>query len=82
MSKEERCNKCRFFDKDNNGPKGDCRRYPPQVTIMDSFGNSRQSYPRMMQNEWCGEFRYKDKFIEMIAKYEPDTNVVEPNFTK
>ena len=32
-------------------------------------------------NDWCGEFRFKDKFIDLVANYKPDTNVVAPDFT-
>jgi len=81
MNTKEHCSKCRFFVKGSN-IKGDCRRYPPTVYDYETvFNQVKQSYPQMSLNEWCGEFGFKDKFIDLVAKYEPDTNVIAPDFT-
>jgi len=43
--------------------------------------NFKQKHPQMQPDDWCGEFRFKDKFIDLVAQHKPDTNVIAPDFT-
>ena len=76
MSKEY-CSKCKFYEKNNIYELyGRCRRFPP---TNNSLGNS--IFPEVKNNMWCGEFKHKDKFIDIVANYKPDENVIPPEFT-
>ena len=76
----ERCNKCRFYK--STGDKGNCRRYPPAVLpLTDFMMEFKQSHPLVFQDGWCGEFSYKDKFIDLVANHKPGTNVIASDFT-
>jgi len=47
------CENCRYHN------EGECRRYPPKVLIdphCDHTGNVFYPYPRVLKDEWCGEF--------------------------
>ena len=82
MSTPEHCSKCRFFSKRYTDHRGDCRRYPPTVLpLTDLIVNFKQKHPQMQPDDWCGEFRFKDKFIDLVAQHKPDTNVIAPDFT-
>jgi len=73
---EEDCGTCRFFRKNAyQNRRGECRRYPPKLFEMPEIASStQQSYPIMPIAEWCGEFRFSDEFIDLIANYKPNTN--------
>jgi len=73
---EEGCGTCRFFRESTyQSRRGDCRRYPPKLFSIPEFGiTPKQAYPLLPTNEWCGEFRFTDEFIDIIANYKPVTN--------
>lgn len=58
-----RCHSCKFFYIESQG-QGQCRREPPKVIAVPSPGIDPRSaqlnmvsyWPRIEQNEWCGEF--------------------------
>ena len=58
------CKDCHYFKKESS--QGICRRYPPVARIYgDSHPNddfevwTKQEFPEVMMNWWCGEFRKK-----------------------
>ena len=55
---KESCELCKYKK------KSDCRRYPPQLIYVStdiSDGYFVSDFPEITDNEWCGEFKPKDK---------------------
>jgi hypothetical protein len=54
-SRQERCGRCRFWDRldDDLEDVGLCRRYPP--VIQGERGHNAE-WPETQGEEWCGEW--------------------------
>ena len=66
MAKPERCENCRFWDKDSvRGSIAFCNRYPPQMVVFDAAigvrGNQQacEVVPETHRDDWCGEWEAK-----------------------
>lgn len=57
------CGNCRFYQEYSQG-RGWCLRYPPTVYSCDEDNSSTTGSPMMEHNEWCGEFKPKEKHNE------------------
>lgn len=44
------CEECVFF----YSRKGECRRHPPVVKVIDGFTQTR--FPMVEKDEWCGDW--------------------------
>lgn len=54
---EVNCGRCRFVEPtvgDDDEPRADCRRYPPQYVVID--GEPVTIWPQVNGDDWCGEF--------------------------
>lgn len=70
IENERCCGKCRFYD-----PKGrNCRRFPPQVWETENSGGS--AFPRVEEDEWCGEFQSIEKWIVPVGFDIPGAGVI------
>lgn len=60
----ERCELCRFWQKDDGGSVcGDCHRFPPTVLVADTSGTGVDTFPTTRDTDWCGEFRPAESVI-------------------
>ncbi|MBK4720689.1 hypothetical protein JJL56_17620 [Azospirillum sp. YIM DDC1] len=56
MKRIDNCYTCLFWEGQGirqRGPKGLCRRFPPQVTPRDTEGR----FPITLSTDWCGEWK-------------------------
>lgn len=57
------CTTCEFAEPiagGDDGPRTECRRYPPQVFTLvydDGVAVAAQTWPNTYQDGWCGEWR-------------------------
>lgn len=66
----ERCETCRFREPDKRpayANTGECRRFPPQVSIWTGRGGYdepvpcyEQNWPWVQPDNWCGEHQPKE----------------------
>lgn len=50
------CGTCRSFKaNENNPPFGHCKRFPPQIIVVDDWPNSR--FPAVEGSDYCDEWR-------------------------
>ena len=54
---EERCGNCKFFDEREDL----CLRYPPMLIPRDKDGGPYSYFPKVYEQEWCGEFKPYEK---------------------
>lgn len=52
IHEKERCEDCKYFNTNDFGNGGTCRRYPP----IDSSVNN-VVFPFVRETTWCGEYR-------------------------
>jgi len=73
----ERCEICYYRLPTAGFSDGICRRYPP---VIDFNSNASTGvYPTIINHFWCGEFRHKDKLIDLIAQHKPQAEVININ---
>jgi hypothetical protein len=77
MSDKQSCGNCLFWlvDCTGNGRRGECRRYPPAVILIDSsmdddfdhtFNHSTDTeFPTTLDSTWCGEWKQKDEDVSL-----------------
>lgn len=67
--RSERCETCRFWEKDGTG-LGHCYRYPPQMfPTVPKRGEGVWLQPQTFDNDWCGE--WQDKEVDhVMTQYE------------
>lgn len=61
-----KCGKCRFFEKQDGYPGGDCRKRPP-TNIIDSQGDVQAYWPYVIADAWCGEFAHPVAHLDALA---------------
>jgi hypothetical protein len=55
--KEQRCGNCLYWNRDDDGPEGECRRRAPLPTVEDApDGFVKAWWPDTLSSEWCGEW--------------------------
>lgn len=54
------CKTCRFWSNDPSFPVGECRRYPPKLTVCpvgDGYCDITTKFPDAPPQDWCGEWQ-------------------------
>ncbi|BDS08938.1 hypothetical protein NT6N_39780 [Oceaniferula spumae] len=61
MTKDKTCAKCKYWDNQNGGDSGQCRRSSPQAVVfkVDSEMEYKSVFPNTNSTDWCGEFEEK-----------------------
>jgi len=72
---KERCEICYYRFSTAGHSDGICRRYPPVIDFESKFTTS--VYPVIMNHFWCGEFKHKDKLIDLIAQHKPKAHIID-----
>lgn len=61
------CKTCRFWDGDDEGLEGDCRRHAPRLSGQAVPGGSAthqdpmfRAWPITRIDDWCGEHQHKE----------------------
>ena len=57
------CYNCRYFRITNEGTEEqvfECRRYAPHVLSGSGTGWSKQLFPYIYADDWCGEYKPKE----------------------
>jgi hypothetical protein len=54
---KQNCGNCLFFYK--MGSSYICRRHPPVVMMMPNENNTITDWPRVIRDDWCGEYNEK-----------------------
>lgn len=61
----EKCKNCKFFAigviDNNENEVSHCRRYAPRILMGCGEGWSNQKFPKVFEEDWCGEFKQKEK---------------------
>ena len=57
---------------------GLCRRYPPVIDFTSDICSA--VFPQIRNHFWCGEFKHKDKLIDLIVSHKPQAEVITPDF--
>lgn len=59
------CYSCKFFDTPLSKETGVCKRFPPQVCVLNPsvprVGAYESEYPITKRTDWCGEWRERGK---------------------
>lgn len=58
-----KCKDCKYWDRQNCSSEkgiGSCRKLPPIVKV-DDYGNDYWHWPITCSDDWCGEFKDKNK---------------------